>query len=355
VATSILSRDAKAEAFKPSYAPSFVDKLMDLVKRLPIPYWLTYMILFVVQVLVLHVIAWLDGWIPFWTFNSVLLIFPLWLYGPLAIMTYLDAVAVKALANYRPLLDVSLSEMQRLEYEFTTMPSKSVLVSTVFWLTAYVVTAVVTYQSFRENVGMGQLLMAIVVLGGFVTYGIGSAIYYHSLRTLVLVQRTVAMTRQFDLFRLEPVYAFSSLTARTGVVWILLLTATLLVFPVALTPAPVFVLLGLQVVFAMCAFALPLRFVNRRLVAEKRKFIGEVDQRIKTMLERLNSSVDAGELSTLEELNTAISGLTAEKEILAKIPTWPWRAGLFAGFASIVVLPIALFMVQLVLSRWWGQ
>ncbi len=47
-------------------------------------------------------------------------------------------------------------------------------------------------------------------------------------------------------------------------------------------------------------------------------------------------------------------GLSAERDILTKIPTWLWRAGMLTGFLSIVVLPIMLFILQLVLARWFG-
>ncbi len=31
---------------------------------------------------------------------------------------------------------------------------------------------------------------------------------------------------------------------------------------------------------------------------------------------------------------------------VAKLPTWPWSAGTLRGFASALLLPIAVFLVQ---------
>jgi hypothetical protein len=69
-------------------------------------------------------------------------------------------------------------------------------------------------------------------------------------------------------------------------------------------------------------------------------------------LARLHRCLDENELDEIVQLNNAIAGLYAERDILTKIPTWPWRADLFAAFLSIVILPIILFVLQFALSRW---
>src|SRR5512138_3169838 len=88
------------------YAPSFLDKFMNFVQQLPAPYWLTYLIFFILQSGLNHAVAWFDGSLPAYTFNPILLIFPLWLWGPLAIMTYLDLISEEVLTSFSPLLDI---------------------------------------------------------------------------------------------------------------------------------------------------------------------------------------------------------------------------------------------------------
>lgn len=99
------------------YPPSFVDRLMDFVVRLPIPYWLTYLLLLILQVSLIHVLAWIDGWLPPFTFSRLLFTFPVWTWIPLALMTYLDQVSLEALSSFRPLLDVDEEKLNRLKYE----------------------------------------------------------------------------------------------------------------------------------------------------------------------------------------------------------------------------------------------
>jgi hypothetical protein len=163
------------------------------------------------------------------------------------------------------------------------------------------------------------------------------------------------MVRHFDLFRLDPVYAFSVLTSRTGICWVALLTLTLLMSPLDIGGIPQLSTLILQIALAMGAFLLPLRIVNRRLVSEKRKLLAELHQRMKATLARLHQQVDENSLQEVPRLNDALKALTTEREILARIPTWPWRPGLFAGFLSITVLPVVLYLVQFALGRWLGR
>jgi hypothetical protein len=337
------------------YPPSYVDSIMDTVKRLPIPYGITYLIVFIALVGVNHIVSWADGWLPPYTFNTLILLYPLWFCLPLAIMTYLNSVSLKALSDFGALLDVPNETMQRLECEFTKIPQRGAILSGVFWAIWFAGLSYLALGGFFVRFGVGTPALLFFTLEGLITFLTGSAIYYHSMRQLRLVHKTVNMVKQFDLFRLEPVYAFSAVTSRTAIAWVLLLTLTLLVFPIEIAPAPTLVLLVAMILLAISAFVLPLRIVNQRLVAEKRKLLTEHNARVQSTLTRLHRCLDENALGEMVELNDAIIALNSERGILDKIPTWPWRTGLLTGFLSIVVLPIILFLIQLALSRLLGN
>jgi hypothetical protein len=131
-----------------SYAASFLDRFMDFVKRLPFPYWLTFLVLFILQSILAHIVAWIDGWLPAFTFSPILLIFPMWLWGPLASMTYLNSVALGALSTFSPVLNIEEGKVKKLKYEFTTMPTRSVLLSGVIWSIVYVSITYSLYEAF---------------------------------------------------------------------------------------------------------------------------------------------------------------------------------------------------------------
>lgn len=337
-----------------AYGPSFVDRLMDLIQRLPVPYWLTLLVLFVLQSALVHALAWIDGWLAAYTFSPLLLLFPGWLWGPIGIMIYLNSTSREAVSSFRPLLDIDDERLTRLKREFTTMPARSVVLSSVLWSILYAILWVVSYDTVSVGYGIGPLLIAALIVEGLVSFSIGSAIYYHSLRQLRLVNRTVQMVERVNLFELEPAYAFSRLTARTGVAWMILLSLSLLTYPVDATNAGNLAIYVLQVLLSLAAFVLPLRFVNHQLTAEKRRLVAELDQRVEQTLARLHRALDAGEMSGMDQLNDAVAVLNAERDILTKIPTWPWRAGTLPKFLSAVALPIVLFFVQLVIEKWLG-
>jgi hypothetical protein len=348
----------KAESYpaiKMQRSASFLDRFMRAVQRLPVPYWVTYLSLFILESLLLHILAWQVGWLPTYQIDPLVFLFPLWLWGPFTIITYLNGIAREALAAFATLLDLSEGQVRELTDEFTTMPNRAVVLSGVVWAWIYFGFTYAAYRSFYVNYGLGPLLTGVLIGTGLVTYSLGSIIYYHSLRQLQLVHRTMKMVKHFNLFHLDPVYSFSQVTSRTGIAWVILLTLTLLTFPIRLAAAPMLILLALQVILAISAFVLPLQVVHRRLVLEKRILMADHQRQVETAIKRLHRNVESNELAEMVQLNSALTGLTTEREMLNKIPTWPWRAGMLKDFLSITVLPIILFLVQFGLGKWLGK
>lgn len=328
---------------------------MDFFTRLPVPYWLAYGILFVLQSALSLIIAWIDGWVPAYTFNPIVLLFPFWLWGPLAMMTYLDQIALHALATVQPLLRISESELESLKHEYSSMPPRGVLISSIIWTIVYFLLVFLARQTFFVDYHISTLYSVFIIFSGFISYTIGSAIYYHSFRQLSLVNRTVRLLSQINLFKLDPYYAFSKVTAQTGISWLILLSVTLLTFPIQIAALPVLSLLILQVGLSLDAFVLPLWAIHQRLVAEKRLLTGELNQRVEKLQVKLKESLDQDALDGIDPINTAMSALQTQLDFMHKIPTWPWRAGLLTGFLSAMVLPIVLFVLQLIVGRLLGE
>jgi hypothetical protein len=56
-------------------------------------------------------------------------------------------------------------------------------------------------------------------------------------------------------------------------------------------------------------------------------------------------------MSTADALNKTLASLVVERELLAKIPTWPWQPGALTGFLTALLLPIILWLIQRILER----
>jgi hypothetical protein len=327
---------------------------MGFIDRLPGPFWLAYIILFLLQSTLNMLLAWQDGFLPVSKIEPLLFLYPFWLWIPLALVTHLNNVAGEALANFRPLLKMDDEAFKRLEYEFTTMPSRGVILSGIVWGILYVILNLIALPDVQVVYGWKDWLTGVVFLEGLISYLFGSVIYYHAIRQLWLVDRTVKLVKQFNLFHLDPIYAFSRLTSQTGISWVILLTFTLLVFPLRFASLLPLATMGFQVALALAAFVVPIWSVHRKLVSEKRRLQAELNQRVEATFQRLHRCLDENRLDEVDGLNSAMSGLSSEREVLAGIPTFPWRAGTLTGFLSAVALPVALFLVQLVIERWLG-
>jgi hypothetical protein len=327
---------------------------MDFVQRQRIPYWLTYLCLLTVQVILIHGLAWADGWMPLYTFNPLFATFPIWLWVPMAIMTYVDSVSLSALSSFRPLLDIDEEQYNGLKYEFTNMPPRGVFLSGLFWGVVYLLLTYLGYQSFYVAYELGSFLTAVVIATGLISYLTGSIIYYHSQRHLSLVNRTVRTAKKFNLFRLDPVYAFSRVTSLIGASWMLMLTLTLLALPIRLATGLGLAIMAAQILFAIAAFVLPLWVVHRRLETEKLRLLAELNLRVESTIKLLHASLDDNKLENSSHFSDAMASLSAEREVLNAVPTWPWRVGTLTGFLSAIVLPIAIFIIQFVIEKWLG-
>jgi hypothetical protein len=189
---------------------------------------------------------------------------------------------------------------------------------------------------------------------GLLSYVTGSAIYYHTIRQLRLVSRILGLVERVNLFQLDPVYAFARVTAQTGVAWLFLAVASVAIFPFDLINITVIALYGAMVLLALGAFVLPMWNVHQRLVAEKRRLLAGVNRRLEATIGRLNQSLDDDDLARVREIDGALAGLRTQRSVLAEIPTWPWSVATFSGFLSALVLPVALFVIQVVLRNWLG-
>ena len=69
----------------------------------------------------------------------------------------------------------------------------------------------------------------------------------------------------------------------------------------------------------------------------------------------LHLNLDQSQLIELGQLNNALAGLNAEREILEKISTLPWRMAMLTGFLSATVLPVILLLVQIAIEQWLGK
>jgi hypothetical protein len=72
------------------------------------------------------------------------------------------------------------------------------------------------------------------------------------------------------------------------------------------------------------------------------------------LVTRLYERVDGNELADADAMNKMMGSLIATRELISKIPAWPWRPETFTVFFTALTLPVVVFVLQMVLKTLLG-
>ncbi|MES2209992.1 MAG: hypothetical protein V4515_07370 [Chloroflexota bacterium] len=336
---------------RPSYGPSWVNVLASWMEGLPGPTWVSYGAGIAVGVLASSQQVGGNG-TPAQQLLGVAYYGAL-PFATLALIHRLDGLASRALSAIRPMLQTDDDEFTAMRRELTIAPARPA------WI-LLVAAFVMTIASFiidpvgSQITGYAPLALALRTLWEGLITAIFLILIYHTIRQLRLISSTIDRVATIDLFDQAPLYAMSRLTSTTAIGLILLLLPSLFLLPTAADVSYVIISIGwysLAVLIAGAAFILPLRGVHDRLVRAKRDLQGEVGRRLSATLVQIHDGVDARDASAMDAAHRALSTLIAERDLVNRIPTWPWSTGALTGFLSAVLLPIALFIAQRALGQ----
>jgi hypothetical protein len=91
--------------------------------------------------------------------------------------------------------------------------------------------------------------------------------------------------------------------------------------------------------------------MHLRLVAEKDRLLAEANGRFETLLARLHARVDGEILTDAEKVFHQLSSVSAEREAISRLSTWPWETATVTGFLTTLVLPVLIWLMQRLLGR----
>jgi hypothetical protein len=359
---------ALIEKYHRPYPPSWVDRLNDWVSRVPGPAWAFYLGIWLLLILIEGGGKWLDGVEPSFKLRWIYVLYSFYGVYFLAAIHYLDAWAKTAFAAFRPALAAGEAEQSLLLFQLTTMPARTVWLLSAGILLSQILLYRPLLVPLWEAMGFSHYSIAgtLVDFGIFAFNAISVGIFiYHSLRQLGWISRIHKTATRINLFQLRPLYSLSGLTARTA--GILLLVGLIIEQQVAshgvMTSDPyalwmselfMFVTFLAYSLLAVAAFFLPLVGLHNLLVREKERLQAEADSRLKAHIQELHQRVDARKLKDADSVYFQLSSLNSERDILAKLPTWPWQPGTLNLILSAVLLPVVLWIVQQLLERWVG-
>jgi hypothetical protein len=331
---------------------SWVDRITAAFDRWPIPVWVPYLVLFVVPAAVIGFAAMVRGSFPQENLPFFMLA-GFWTVFPLALIHHLDRFAGRALDQFRPVCDLDDIATEDLRRRLTTMPAGPAAAAgalgagfvLVFYLIAPDLYQVIQTTPLQFGAGLVVLMLNFTLLG---------ALTYHTVRQLRLVSDVYGRAVRLDLFNLSPLYAFSALAARTAIAWALAIYLSAIIFPQLTENEFALAVVIVQAALLVTVFTLPLVGIHRRIQAAKDRSVGEVGTALRKAVDEINRRADSLRLDDMDALNKMVTALIASREVLAKVPTWPWSPGTPVAVGSALLLPVMLFLIERVLGNFLG-
>ena len=335
------------------YQPSWIDRLIQWIDRLPIPAWLFYVLCILIYILVISITLWIDGSVPFGKVGSIPGIFPPNVLAFLALAHYMIWIASRSLQTFRPLLEVDDAEFSRIDYELTTIPRKLdwfVIPVCVFMAYPYLVNNPVTWGNLIPNSFLPLLVTWVIITFFNITF---FTLTIRIIRHLRLIRKLHAQATNINLLKLKPAHAFSMLTSRTAIGIVLIALMGYFHNPSAAIDSWNIYGYIMMAVVAISIFVAPIIGLRELLEKEKGRKLDETSDLLQTTTESLHIKVKNEDYNDIGGMETAISALTRERELLEKISTWPWNTSTLRGFVSSLLLPIFLWVVTRLLERFF--
>ncbi|MQC25895.1 MAG: hypothetical protein DWG76_00380 [Chloroflexi bacterium] len=344
------------------YSPSWVDRFTDWIESLPIPIWAFYVILYLIAAISLNVASWINGAHPWGEPSFAQFYNAIWLPLALFVIHNTDRVAHHALDRFGPLVDDKAAKLDDIRYQMTTMPARTVL-----WISIIAV-LLLTFGALQDpelivyeltDGPIHPITWILSALFGITSYSMAPLMIYHSIRQLNLVTKAYALMDTVNVFHQQPLYAFSGLTMRTalflvGQVYITYVGGNL-VDPSSAEGAINLVLSIVIIPLSIVVVLLPLWGIHQRLADAKGNVLEANSIQLEKTQTKLYAALNKGNYAEIDGLDRGLSSLYKVREQVKSLPTWPWAAGTFRNFLSAIFIPMLLWGLQVLLSRYVGS
>lgn len=327
-----------------NYSPPWLYAILNWFQRTPLGGWLFAIFWIVGLAALYHWRAWQMGLVPQGELHRYLLGMGFWNVATVFMILSLDRIAESSLRDFGVLWPKRQKEIQRLIYNFISIPEKKFLVAIVICLALYSPIAYLTYPISLPGLFTIYPFLTISILIIFQAILIPQLLY-RSYRQLRLVKQLYRELPQVSLFNLAPIYALSRYTSWIPIFLVFFsVGGGLLVAPEAIVYAiPIYA--GVAV-FGLLVFLVPLQEIQQRLRREKVRMVAELNLQIELIHKKVQQAVKQNRLAKLGELRTAASTLKEELDFVQKLATWPWNQGTLRNLLLPIMLPLFIAILQ---------
>lgn len=351
-ATADDKTDGRGESKPQPYKPSWINHLNAWVERLPGPSWYFYLGLWLVFICVLVGTLWLEGTYPIGTVFPAQLFIPAMISLFLAMIHFLDSSADVALSTLRPALKATEEEYRQIRHQLTTLPAVPSLLASLVTVAGIFLFGTITgdHETSIEALAASPIAANLLVAVYWIGWWCLGAFFYHTIHQLGVIDCIYTEYTRINLFRMSPLYAFSSVTALTAVTLAVAAYGWTALNPENLSDPVGIASILLITILALVAFAWPLLGARRLMAKEKGQMLDEVSSRLRAAFVDLHQRIDDGELEEVDDLLKVISILETEQDALNGISTWPWQPERLRFLVTALLLPLLLWIVQYVLQ-----
>ncbi len=331
-----------------------IDRLLDWIEQLPFPYLVFCLIVFVIGVVVFRLIGVLTAQASFWPIDldSILNSY-LMAYG-LGLLLFVRRSARQSLAVFAPVLDLDDAGFQRLQTNLIGTPTVPALLTSVFVIaTSVLVNFVLGGEAMQAILSTSAMMLPLMMVISL-TYGMVGILMYDLIRKLWLISRIYTLGGKFDLFNRRTLYAFSGLTARILAGWLILSYPSALLATGNWRSSAWLTVTGLTLAAILSAFGYTLLHMHQRMRAEKDRLQLDVQSRLHQAFARLHAHMDHDTLQDVVQLKALLDSLVMERDVLKAISIWPWQSDAVAGFASVVLAPAGLWLLETLVKKLLG-
>jgi hypothetical protein len=329
------------------YRPGAVSRFLAWVDGLPWHGWWVFPALLGLLFAWSQGIAWASGQVPVGTIQPFLLSGVIYAPYTLAALAWINRSAERALVSFWPATGWPDDAREAWRYAFVNSPGGYTAISFGLGIAA-AIGAFLAAPGDVVGAGADRVITFVAYLpAAALGYSLVTVALIHTSRQLRLVARIHREARHIDPFDRVPVYAFSYMTARTGLAYILSGYYAITVNGSFQAGNPIGnITVAATLGFGIACFVLPLWGIHGRLGREKEALLGEVERRLSRLGEEMYRRVDAAEFDGTKVVSEALAGVLALRERIVRLPTWPWAPQLFRGFLSALFLPVIVYVLS---------
>ena len=336
------------------YKLSWMDHLTIGIRKLPGAAWRYYLgfglFLMLGQVLVL----WVESGEIITNLHPVQIFLSMAIPYILAIISYFDDRALSALETIKSALKVDESHFKRLAFQLSNLPAFSAILAGILALGLVFVTEAMSGDAYKLQTLAGYPISSGVARGFYlICWWCFGTLCYHTIRQFRIINHIYTNDTKIDLYRRQPLYGFSNLTALKAVGLIILPLGFLFLNRVDILNDPIVLSIYLVIsLIAVLSFLLPQIGMHHLQNEEKDRLLDEASKRYEIAVLLLHNYVDKGNYDDVMNLSMAISSLEQEIKRIEKMPTWPWEPETFRWLITAMVLPLLVWVAQYFLSQW---